>query len=191
MYNFYSREELESLGFKRLGEDVLISKRASIFRPENIEIGNHVRIDDFCLLSGNIKLGNYIHIAAYSAFFGGKGTIIMDDFSGLAFRCSIVAETDDYSGMYLTNPEIDIQYRKITTSTVHIGKHVVLGTGSVVLPGVDIGEGCSFGSMALVNKNTEPWGVYVGAPCKRLKERSKEMLNLEKEFLASEGNKNE
>ena len=115
----------------------------------------------------------------------------MDDFSGLAFRCSIVAETDDYSGMYLTNPEIDIQYRKITTSTVHIGKHVVLGTGSVVLPGVDIGEGCSFGSMALVNKNTEPWGVYVGAPCKRLKERSKEMLNLEKEFLASEGNKNE
>lgn len=184
MNNFYSIEELKQIGFRNLGGDnILISKKCSIFRPENMSIGNHVRIDDFCLLSGHITIGNYVHIAAYSAFFGGQSTIIMDDFSGLAYRCTVVAETDDYSGNHLTNPEINPEFREITRGPVYIGKHVVLGTGSVILPGVELGEGCSFGSMTLVNKSTEPWGVYVGSPCRRIKERSRKILELEKAFL--------
>lgn len=185
MNNFYTFDELQKMGFGYLGgTDILISKKCSIFRPENMTFGNHVRIDDFCLLSGHLTIGNYIHIAAYSAFFGGQSEVIMDDFSGLAYRTTIVAETDDYSGNFLTNPEVDVKYRSISREAVHIGKHVVLGAGSVVLPGIWIGEGCSFGAMSLVNKNTEPWGVYVGAPCRRIKDRSKNILKLEEEFLA-------
>lgn len=187
MNNFYTFEELQEMGFGHLGgTDILISKKCSIFRPENMSLGNHVRIDDFCLLSGHLTIGNYIHIAAYTAFFGGQSKIIMDDFSGLAYRSTIIAETDDYSGDFLTNPEVDAKYRSISREPVHIGKYVVLGAGSVVLPGVCIGEGCSFGAMSLVNKSTEPWGVYVGAPCRRIKDRSKKLLGLEKEFLADE-----
>ena len=39
------------------------------------------------------------------------------------------------------------------------------------------------GAMSLVNKTTEPWGVYVGNPAKRVKERKKNLLELEIEFL--------
>ena len=67
MSSFYSNEELESLGFKKIGQNALISRKASIYGASSIEIGNDVRIDDFCFLSGNIKLGNNIHISAYSA----------------------------------------------------------------------------------------------------------------------------
>jgi galactoside O-acetyltransferase len=35
-----------------------------------------------------------------------------------------------------------------------------------------------------VNKSLKPWGVYFGMPAKRLRERSKEMLLLEKEYLS-------
>ena len=48
---FYSREQLEKIGFKSLGENVLISDKTSIYSPENISIGNNVRIDDFSVLS--------------------------------------------------------------------------------------------------------------------------------------------
>lgn len=48
---FYSREQLEKIGFKSLGKNVLISDKSSIYSPENISIGNNVRIDDFCILS--------------------------------------------------------------------------------------------------------------------------------------------
>ena len=48
---FYSREQLEKIGFKSLGENVLISDKTSIYFPKNISIGNNVRIDDFSVLS--------------------------------------------------------------------------------------------------------------------------------------------
>ena len=62
MNSFYSDEELKKIRFKSLGENVLISKKASIYSPEKIIIGNNVRIDDFCILSGNIQIGNHVHI---------------------------------------------------------------------------------------------------------------------------------
>lgn len=48
---FYTREELERIGFKSIGENVLISDKTSIYSPQNISIGNNVRIDDYCVLS--------------------------------------------------------------------------------------------------------------------------------------------
>lgn len=60
MSNFYNEVELKNLGLKSYGENVLISKKCSIYGAENIEIGNNVRIDDFCILSGEIKIGNCV-----------------------------------------------------------------------------------------------------------------------------------
>lgn len=48
---FYTREQLEKKGFKSIGENVLISDKTSIYSPQNISIGNNVRIDDYCVLS--------------------------------------------------------------------------------------------------------------------------------------------
>ena len=55
----------------------------------------------------------------------------------------------------------------------------------MVFPGVTVAEGCSVGAMSLVTKDTQPWGVYVGIPARRLKERKKDLLQFEKEFLAN------
>lgn len=180
--SFYTKSELANLGLKSFGENVLISKKCSIYSPEKITIGNNVRIDDFCLLSGNITLENYIHIAAYCGLFAGDAGIIFKDFSGLSSRCAIYAMTDDYSGNFLTNPMVLDEDRNIIKGKVIIGKHCVVGTGSTILPNVELGEGCSFGAMCLINQNTPPWGIYVGIPCKRIRERSKKVLDLEKKY---------
>jgi galactoside O-acetyltransferase len=63
--SFYSEIELSKLGLKDYGKNVLISKKCSIYSPEKISIGNNVRIDDFCILSGNIILGSNIHISTF------------------------------------------------------------------------------------------------------------------------------
>ena len=47
MTSFMSREELEKVGFKSIGENVLISRNATIYGAGNISIGSNVRIDDF------------------------------------------------------------------------------------------------------------------------------------------------
>ncbi|GFI45490.1 dTDP-4-amino-4,6-dideoxy-D-glucose acyltransferase [Lachnospiraceae bacterium] len=182
--SFYSDSELAKIGFKSLGENVQISRKACIYGAERITIGNNVRIDDFCVLSGNITLGSYIHIAVYCALFGDKVGIEMEDFSAISSRSVIYAKSDDYSGESLTNPTVPEEYLKFIEGRVVIRKHVVVGSGTTILPGVEIGEGSAIGSMSLVNKALGAWGIYVGIPCQYKRERSKKLLEMEKELLS-------
>ncbi|WP_078409102.1 acyltransferase [Priestia abyssalis] len=183
MNSFYTQEELKSMGFKVLGKNVLISKKSSIYNPENIIIGNNVRIDDFCILSGKIELGNYIHIAAHSSLYGGTAGIVMKDFSGISSRVVIYSVTDDYSGEYLTNPTVPNQYRNVISGQVTLEKHVLVGANSVILPNVTLREGSAFGSCSLVSKDSKPWTVNVGIPATYRKDRSRRLLELENQFL--------
>lgn len=184
---YYSKDELKDLGLKKYGTNVKISRHAIIYRPQELEIGSNVRIDDFTTISGKVALGNYIHIAQTCSLFGGEEGIIMEDFSALSSHGMIYATSDDYSGQFLTNPTIPEQFTADISETVVLKKHVVVGCGSVILPGVTIGEGCSVGSMTLCNRPLEPWGIYVGIPAKRLRDRSKHILQLEKEFKKTIG----
>lgn len=181
--SFYSYDELKEMGFISIGKDVKLSRKASVYGASNIKIGNNVRIDDFCVLSGKITLGSNIHISVYSAIFAGETGVVLNDFSGMSSRCIIYAESDDFSGEHMTNATIDKEYLGIIKGPVELGRHVLLGTGTTVLPGVSIGEGTTVGSMSLVKKSLDSWGIYAGIPCKYIKERSKELLKLEKQFL--------
>lgn len=181
--SFYTMDELQNIGFKSLGEkDVLISRKTGIYGAENMVIGNHVRIDDFCILSGNIILGEYIHVSVYAALFGGEYGIILKDFVGISSRCTVYAVTDDYSGEAMTNPTVPGRYRNVLGGTVTLERHVLVGSGCTVLPGVTVHEGTSVGSMSLVNRSLDSWGIYVGIPCKRIKERSRNLLKMEREL---------
>lgn len=177
--SYYSEEELARLGLKSYGEDVRLSRKASLYGIGNISIGNHVRVDDFCILSGNITIGNYVHINPYTGIYAGDAGVVLDDFVNLSSRITIYAVSDDYSGNYMTSPLLPETVTNIRHALVHIGKHVIIGTGSVVLPGVDIGEGCAVGAMSLVKKSCPAWGIYTGIPCSYLKERSKKLLEFE------------
>ena len=181
--SFLSKDELTKIGFKKIGKNVFLSRKASIYGPENMEIGNNVRIDDFCILSGKIKLGSYIHIAAYSALFGGEEGIIMEDFTTLSSKVCVYAISDDYSGQSLTNPMTPNYYKNLNTGKVVLRKHVIIGSSSVILPGVEIKEGTAVGALSLVNKSLDEWSIYVGSPARKINERSKKILDLEKEFL--------
>lgn len=181
--SFLSKDELTKIGFKKIGKNVFLSRKASIYGPENMEIGNNVRIDDFCILSGKIKLGSYIHIAAYSALFGGEEGIIMEDFTGLSCKVCVYAISDDYSGESLTNPMIPNYYKNLNTGKVVLRKHVIIGSGSVILPSVEIKEGTAVGALSLVNKSLDEWSIYVGSPARKVNKRSTKILDLEKEFL--------
>lgn len=180
--SFYSEEELQKIGFKNLGKNVCISKKASIFSAHTISLGNNVRIDDYCVLSGSITLGSYIHIAVYCALFAGDTGITLEDFCTLSSRCVIYAKTDDYSGNALISPTVPEEYTNIFSAPVILHKHVIIGTGSSILPGVTIGEGTAVGSMSLVKHSLDPWGIYAGIPCTKIKDRSRKLLELEQKL---------
>lgn len=166
------------------GIDVRISSCAMIVNTEFGEIGNHVAIDEFVMITTSFDIGSYVHIASHCSIIGGvEGRFIMKDFSGLAAGCRIICGTDDFKGEGLTNPTVPIEYRIVTHSTVKLEKHVTLGTNVIVHPDVTIGEGSVVGSCSLVTKNLDPWGIFIGIPARRVGDRRKDKILQYEELL--------
>ena len=180
-----SKEELRKIGFKSIGENCLNSNKASFYVIEHISIDNKIRIEKLYVLSagaGGIEIGNFIHIAVYTSLIGG-GRIIIADFSGLSSRTTIYSSNDDYSGNNMTNPSIPTEFTNVTHADVIIKKHAIIGSGSVILPGVTIEEGAAVGALSLVNRDCEEFFIYAGNPAKKIKPRSRNLLDKEKKFM--------
>lgn len=183
MSSFYTEEELKELGLKKCGKNVMISKKTSIYGASNISIGDNVRIDDFCILSGKIDIGNYVHIAAGCYLFAGEYGIVFEDYTGLSSRSAVYAATDDYSGEYMSNPTVPDEYRNVVGGKVVFGKHALVATGCTILPNLTIGEGASVGAMSLINRDIEPFSICVGIPAKKIKDRKRRILELENKLM--------
>jgi acetyltransferase-like isoleucine patch superfamily enzyme len=181
---YLTDEQLSALPFQYLGRNVKISDRAALHDVTRIAIGDNSRIDDFCVISGNVKIGRNVHIAVQCNVAGGEPGIVLEDFSGLAYGVQVFSQSDDYSGKSLTNPTVPDPYKKEIKRRVVIGRHCIVGTNSVILPGVTLAEGTAVGTLSLVRKSTQPWSVYFGSPAKRIGERSRDLLELEKQYLA-------
>ena len=180
-----SREIVEQMGFASIGENVQVSDRASFYNVSKISLGNNVRIDDFSVLSaglGGISIGNHIHIAVFSLLIG-AGKIILSDFCNISSRVSIYSSNDDYSGSTMTNPTLPSQYTGVSHAVVLLDKHVIVGCGSVILPGITLEEGVAVGALSLVTKDCKAFGIYTGNPARRIKERKRDLLELEKSFF--------
>jgi acetyltransferase-like isoleucine patch superfamily enzyme len=186
-----SREEINNMGFASVGENVRISDCASFYGVNRITLGNDVRIDDFCVLSagtGGIELGSYIHLAVASSLIG-AGKITLSDFCGTGSRVGIYSSSDDFTGTSMTNPTVPSAFTGVTNADVMLGRHVIVGTGSVILPGVVLEEGVAVGALSLVNKNCSAFGIYSGNPARRISERKRDLLDLEQQFLKSKNKK--
>lgn len=175
--SFLSQEEILEMGFKSCGKNVKISRFARFYSPDKITIGDNVRIDDFSILSGAITLGNYIHIAAYVALYGAMG-IVFEDYTGISARGTIYSAMDDFSGDYMIGPMLSDDVTNVTGGPVIIKKFVQIGAHTTIFPNLTIGEGCAVGACSLVKTSLDSWGIYCGIPVKRVKDRSRKLLNL-------------
>ena len=109
--SYYKQDELKKLGFLRLGKNVKISDRASIYNCNQICIGDNSRIDDFCVISGKIKIGKNVHITPMCLIAGGEKGIVFEDFVTIAYGVKVFSQSDDYSGTTMTNSTIPKKYK--------------------------------------------------------------------------------
>lgn len=178
---YLTQDQLEAMGFAALGKHVQLSDKASFYNCAHISLGDNVRIDDFCVVSagiGGIEIGSYVHVAVYTSLIG-AGKIVIADYANLSSRVSIYSSNDDYSGQTMTNPTVPERFRGVVDAPVFVGKHVIIGSGSVILPGVTLGEGAAVGALSLVKTSCDPFTVYVGVPVKPIGLRQQRILTLE------------
>lgn len=160
-----------------VGEDVIVDPKAIIKRPEYVKIGNHVAIDAGVIVSTQLYVGNYVHIAPYVVMIGSqKSKVVLEDFSFVASGTKIVAGSEDYTGKGLVGPTIPLEFRELNLTTVRFEKFSGCGVNCSIMPGITFGEGSILGANSLATKDLEPWTIYVGSPAKPIAKRDKEKI---------------
>ena len=178
--NYYSDKELEEMGIK-FGNNVRISKKASLFSTQTMEFGNDVRIDDFCILSGNITIGNFVHISAYTALYGKYG-IKIGNYCGCSPRCTLLSGSDDFSGEYMISPMVPDKYTNVDGKQIVLEDFSQIGANSIIMPGVTVNTGAVCGCFSFIKNDVEEWSINVGIPSKKIKDRSRNILEIVKRF---------
>jgi acetyltransferase-like isoleucine patch superfamily enzyme len=189
---FLSRDQLEEQGFASLGEDVLLHSSCVIAGAGRISIGSHVRIDPFCIItmSGHLQIGSRVHISGHVAILG-RGRIEIGNFSAISHGVKILSSSDSFTSAGIAGPMVPEECRKVISEPVMIGRHVVLGVNTVLLPGAIIGEGATVGALSLVKTSIEPWTVNAGVPCRVIQKRERSgTLECERLLVEIEKRKN-
>jgi acetyltransferase-like isoleucine patch superfamily enzyme len=185
---YLTPDEARALGLADLGEDVQISDTARIYGAGAIKIGDRVRIDDYAVITADepVSLGAYVHIAT-GVYLNGTAGVSIGDFTSLSARVCLYTNTDDFSGPAIIGATVPREFRNVKTKRVDVGRHCVVGAGSVVLPGAELPEGVAVGALSLVKERLEAWTLYAGVPARKVRARSKEALELERELRKRDG----
>ena len=112
-----------------------------------IEIGNQVSLNPYCVVYGHggLTIGNGVQVAAHTIFIP--------------------------SNHNFDRTDVPIHHQGETMKGIVVEDDVWIGSGVKVLDGVTIGKGCVIGAGSVVNRSTEPYGIYVGVPARFVRSR--------------------
>ena len=158
---------------KFIGEGVRLYPMCKIIRPGSAELDNHCQIMDFTFIDAGelLKIGKYSTITWHCLIEGGAKTYIGDRvFVGPGSK--LLTSTYELDGFYSVE-HLPEGCGAIRYGDIILEDDAYLGSNVTVLPGITIGCGAVVGASSWVNKDLEPWGIYVGIPCKKIGERRK------------------
>lgn len=154
----------------RIGKSLIIEKNVSL----NIMYGGTITIGDHCelrrgvqLLSygGNIIIGHNSSINPYTLVYG-QGNISIGNYVRIAAHCTLIPSNHVFADI-----SVPICKQGLLNRGIVIEDDVWIGTGVRVLDGVVIATGCIIGAGSVVTHSTEPYGIYVGIPARKIKSR--------------------
>lgn len=194
----WNEEIKKSLG--SCGENVFIGHNVIITQPQNVFLGDNVRIDPFTLITSKLETGNNVQITAYSMLGGGYNTIKLGNWTFIGYGSKLFTNSEDYSG---DEGPVNEYWgsNKVYKGDIVFKDYAGVASDVIVFPNVTLPEGCCIGAKSLVTKDKwevprhtfengtgfvdvlswkqyklEPYSVYVGNPLKFLKKRNKEQI---------------
>ncbi len=154
--------------FVKIGKRTYIENNVELdtISGGHIEIGNKCELHSGCKIltyGGTIKIGNNCSINPYTILYG-QGNLTIGNCVRIAAHCVIIPSNHNFD-----KTECAIMHQGLTNKGITIEDDVWLGCGVRVLDGVTIRKGCVIGAGSVVTHSTEPFGVYVGCPARKIK----------------------
>ena len=155
-----------------IGEDVYISIGVRLWAKNFIKIGKSVYIGKNSLIQTNCIIKDYVLFGENVAIVGKFD----HNFKQIGVPISAASKIRDN----------DFNFHDNIPPTV-IGSDVWVGYGTIILEGVNVGNGCIVAAGSIVTKDLEPYWIYGGVPAKKIKKRfdseEQEKMHIEKLHL--------
>lgn len=117
------------------------------------------------------KVGKGVFIGDHVFFdLNHADLITVDDYAHITGGCRLLCHQRDLKGYRVGDNAANLGYR---LGQIHIGKGVMIGMMTLVMPGVKIGDGAVIGAYSLVTKDIQPYTIATGRPAKVIKEIDK------------------
>ena len=138
----YSSFFLEPLNFKFI--------RAKLWRKMGCKVGKGV------LIGHSVALD-----------YGNTELITVEDKVVITNCCILLCHRRDMKGYKRGDDAYDLPY---IHAPIVLKKGCQIGMGSIIMPGVTVGEGAIVGARAVVTRDVPAWTIAVGSPAKVIKE---------------------
>lgn len=149
--------------------------RKDIFPFHQFVIGANSTIEDYSVINnavGAISIGNKTRIGIGSTLIG---PVTVGD--NVRFAQHVVATALNHN---YTDIEIPISEQGVETKEIFVGDNTWIGANAVVLPGVYIGKHCVIGAGSVVTKDIPSYSVVAGNPARLIKQYNKDTKQWEK-----------
>lgn len=169
IYRLTRREGVEI----RQGTTVISPERLFCEPPLRIEAGNflHCGGNSWSGGEGEIRFGKNCWLAHNNVLYGAGG-IEFGDCSGTGPGVLMFSSRNDYS-----RELAPVMQNSHVFAPIKVGSYVCIFSGSIVTPGVTIGDGAIIGANSVVMSDIPPWTIAAGAPARVVKERDKDSMH--------------
>lgn len=134
--------------------------RATFLRRAGLTVGSNVLLlAGTRIASSNVTFGNNVFVNC-GCYFDAQSTIHIGDETRIGDNVRFVTSTH----------EIGSSSRRAgagKAAPITVGRGVWIGSSAIILPGVNIGDGCIIGAGSVVTKDCLPDGLYLGLPAIR------------------------
>lgn len=122
-------------------------------RGQKLQVGSRTTINSGCVLDA-------------------RSSLEIGDGCSISRNVTFISRSHNYKSKYF----------ELTDSPISVGNNVWVGTNATILPGVIIGDNCIIGAGAVVTKDCETNGIYIGNPARLHKKNSVE-INIPQAFI--------
>lgn len=114
-----------------------------------------------CHVGKDIFVGDHVRIDS-----GHADMITIEDHAHITGGCRLLCHQRNLLHYCVGDDAAKLPYK---LGKIHIGKGVMIGMESLIMPGVTIGEGAIIGAFSLVTKDIPAWTIATGRPAKVVK----------------------
>ena len=115
-----------------------------------------------CHVGKNTFFGDYVRMDTSYA-----DMIYIGDYTHVTSGCRLLCHQRDLTGYCVGDNAAELGYK---TGEIHIGKGVMVGMETIIMPGVTIGDGAIIGAGSIVTRDIPAWTIATGRPARVVKQ---------------------